>query len=575
MGKMSLTVDVWFSSHAVLQRDKVFVLRGQAEKEETVTAGFFSDGKAVVSRSVKSEGGWQIEFPAMKAGGPYQLIVTAGEEKYEAEDLYFGDVWVLAGQSNMQLPVERVKYEYPDVYAKGTPSVIRQFCVPIEYDFSGEREFLSGGQWITGTPESIRAFSAVGYFFAEKLYQTCGIPMGLVLTAVGGTPVKTWMSTRALAAYPAELQELEKHKDEAYCRNILETEQKAEDEWYREFDRRDRGLQEDWLHSEAAFDRTVDIREGWSDKPDLCEPGAIWLRTGVEIPEEKAGQSCRLSLGTLVDADKTYVNGEQVGEITYRYPPREYTISHASKNMDIVVRLFAIHGTGRFTQEKKHRLVWNDGSVTPLPEIWKYARGCTMPPLPERTFLEKVGAAMYQPMFAPLHHYPVKGICWYQGESDTWRGTPYAEYFRAMVEDWREQWKEELPVLYVQLPNYDLEDAGGWVEFRNMQQELLKISNTSMVVTMDVGEDNDLHPVRKKPVGERLALAALKRAYGEKGCLESPIFKGGNVEEDRVVLEFFHTGEALKTSDGRKPSDWKFSSQTAAVVRLRRLLRFR
>lgn len=149
-------------------------------------------------------------------------------------------------------------------------------------------------------------------------------------------------------------------------------------------------------------------------------------------------------------------------------------------------------------------------------------------------------------MFAPLHHLAIKGICWYQGETDAYEELRYPMFFYNMIKDWRQRWRENLPVLFVQLPNYTLNDSANWIRFRNMQRELLYIQNTAMVVTIDLGEDNDLHPVRKKPVGERLAMAAFQEAYKEKGCWESPVIKFVQRENNSLRLYFDYTGEMLQ-----------------------------
>lgn len=550
MKKYSLKVEAVFSPHAILQRNKSYVLRGMSVPETEVTVTLF-DAEDICQTFAATysdkRGYWAIGFPAMTAGGPFAFQVISGEEELFIRDIYFGDVWIMAGQSNMQLPVERVKYQYPEEYAKGTSSIIRQFCVPIEYDFSHERDYMECGEWIAGNPIDISRFSAVGYFFAEALYKKYQVPVGLILTAVGGTPVKAWMSKKALDSFPKELETLQRCANRRYVEEILEADEIQEQKWWRELDEKDYGVK-------GVFDtqawKPIDIRKDWENIEELKDPGSIWLRTKVCIPKELAGKKCRLSLGTITDADQTYVNGKKIGETTYKYPPREYWMENISEEVEIMVRVIAIHECGGFTRDKKHDLIWEDGTRQSLPNVWEYMRGCRMEPLKEKTFFERKPAGMYQAMFSPLHHLAVKGICWYQGEMDAYEEVRYPMYFYNMIKDWRQRWREAVPVLFVQLPNYTLNDSANWPWFRNMQQELLHIENTAMVVTIDLGEQNDLHPVKKKPVGERLAMAAFQEVYKEAGCWESPVIEFIEKESNSLRLYFKHAGNMLKTREG-------------------------
>lgn len=546
MEKYSLKVEAVFSPHAVLQRNKSYTLRGKSEPETKVSATLLDAegvGRAFATTCSDKRGYWAIGFPAMTAGGPFVFQVVSGKEQLLIEDIYFGDVWVMAGQSNMQLPMERVKYQYPEEYAKGTSSIIRQFCVPIEYDFSCERDYMEGGEWIEGNSKNIPRFSAVGFFFAETLYKKYQVPVGLILTAVGGTPVKAWMSKQALDSFPEELEELRLCADKRHVEEVLETDTIREQMWWRELDEKDQGLKKDLS---TQMWQPIDVRQSWDNLEELREPGSIWLRTKVHIPSRLVGKKCRLSLGTITDADQTYVNGKKIGETTYKYPPREYWLDNIAEELEITVRVIAIHECGGFTRGKKHELIWEDGTRQPIPDIWEYVRGCRMKPLQEKTFFERKPAGMYQAMFAPLHHLAIRGICWYQGETDAYEELRYPMFFYNMIKDWRQKWREKLPVLFVQLPNYTLNDSANWIRFRNMQRELLYIQNTAMVVTIDLGEDNDLHPVRKKPVGERLAMAAFQEVYKEKGCWESPVIKFVQRENNSLRLYFDYTGEMLQ-----------------------------
>lgn len=558
-GEMQLSVTPFLSNHAVLQRDEEIVVRGRGRSGCEIFAELKGPAKKRLERrGVAGDGGtWRLVFPPLPAGGPYELRVKSGGEALEFTDIFIGDVWLLAGQSNMQLPMERVKYRYPEEYREGASPLIRQFAVPICWNFDSAQAELSGGEWKTAAAEYTPVFSAVGFFFAKKLYERYNVPVGLVLTAVGGTPVQAWMSREALREFPDELEKAEALRAPGLVKRIQRADEERIAAWWRLLDEKDPGILENWAAggdegSGNALWKKTNLTDSWEGNDELSGTGTVWLRKHVNIPHSRAGKPVRISLGTVTDADVFYVNGIMSGSVSYRYPPREYELPglNAGDNL-LVLRVAAVHGQGGFTRGKKHRIIWEDGRESDISSGWEYRRGAVMEPLEEQTFFERMPLGMYQAMTAPLHDFPVRGICWYQGEMNADEPGTYPGYFSRLTADWREKWKNpRLPVLFVQLPCYDLYDAGHWVEFREMQRGLTAIPDTAMVVTTDCGEVNDLHPVSKKPVGERLAMAAFQLAYGECGTWLSPVFSFGETEESGIVLHFEHADDGLETVDG-------------------------
>lgn len=558
------------SDHAVLQRDEVIPVRGRGRAGARVRAELEPEWVVKADGVIQPKSGWGVvnpagtwlvELPPFAAGGPYCLRVESEREELEFHDLYFGDIWVMAGQSNMQLPMERVKYRYPEAYKKGASPMIRQFTVPIQWKFDSDSDALSGGEWKTAAAEHTPVFSAVGFFFAQKLYERYRIPVGLILTAVGGTPVQAWMSREALCDFPDERKELDACSDPGYVERIRKDDETRIAAWWRLLDERDQGIAENWAAGGGRrFWKKISLADRWDDREDLKGAGTVWLRNCVEIPPGLAGRPVRISLGTITDADCLFVNGEKTGSTSYRYPPREYETTALRPGCNqLVLRVADVHGQGGFTRGKSHRLIWENGEERDITDGWEYRRGAVMEPLREQTFFERKPAGMYQGMIAPLHRVPVKGICWYQGEMNADEYERYPGYFKRLIEDWRRKWNRAgLPVLFVQLPCYDLEDGKNWVQFREMQRKLTSVPGSAMVVSMDCGEENDLHPVSKKPVGERLAMAAFQMAYGEDGVWLSPLFSYGERTTEGMILHFNHSEGGLETLDGTAPGGFEY-----------------
>ena len=154
-------------------------------------------------------------------------------------------------------------------------------------------------------------------------------------------------------------------------------------------------------------------------------------------------------------------------------------------------------------------------------------------------------------MIAPLLNYTIKGVIWYQGESNTGRPREYQKLFPALITDWRQKWNQgDFPFLYVQLANFmeaqDEPSESNWAELREAQLKTLCEPNTAMAVTIDIGEWNDVHPLNKEDVGKRLALGAQKVAYGDEDVIYSgPIYQSMKVQANKIIITFTNAGSGL------------------------------
>jgi sialate O-acetylesterase len=163
--------------------------------------------------------------------------------------------------------------------------------------------------------------------------------------------------------------------------------------------------------------------------------------------------------------------------------------------------------------------------------------------------------ALFNGMIAPLTAYGVKGVLWYQGESDSKRAFEYQKLFPAMIKGWRSQWKQEkLPFIYVQLPNYGPVNTSpsesGWAELREAQAMALSLPETGMAITLDIGEKGNVHPLNKADVGKRLALVAQHVVYGEPIVYSGPLYEKMQIKGNKVTISFSNVGGGLQAKDG-------------------------
>jgi sialate O-acetylesterase len=542
------------SDGMVLQRGDSVKIWGWAAADEKVTINF--SGKTYTDTTGK-DGKWAVTLSKLKAGGPYSMEIS-GSNRIILKNILIGDVWVCSGQSNMDLPMARVEERYTDVIANSKNPAIRRFFVSKRYDFNKPQEDLESGYWESANPESILRFTATGYFFAKALYEKYKIPIGVIHASVGGSPAEAWLSEDALKEFPTHLETAKKFKDSDYLNQIADKDKAVSDAWYSLLQQKDKGLadgQKPWFDPtyDASDWATMNVPGYWADEDPGPVNGVVWFRKEIDVPASMIGRPARLLLGRVVDSDRTYVNGKFVGSVSYQYPPRKYDVPEnllkAGKNI-IVVRVINNIGRGGFIPDKPYQLS-AAGWTIDLKGPWQYKLAATMKPLQSKTFIEWQPLGLYNGMIAPLLNYTIKGVIWYQGESNTAKPLEYRKLFPAMIADWRQQWNQgNFPFLYVQLANYmqaqNQPSESNWAELREAQLKTLTAANTAMAVTIDIGEWNDVHPLNKEDVGKRLALGAQKVAYGDKRVVYSgPIYQSMKIEGNKIILAFKHIGGGL------------------------------
>jgi len=291
----------------------------------------------------------------------------------------------------------------------------------------------------------------------------------------------------------------------------------------------------------------------WSDKGVDLKIGSIWFYNEFKVSDSLAGEEAILRLGRIIDSDSAFVNGTFVGNITYQYPPRIYTIPKgllkAGKNT-VMVRVFSQGGRGGFVEEKPYE-VRIGKHVIDLTGNWRYHIGAKLHPPHGPAGLSFRPGGLYNSLINPMKNYAVKGVIWYQGETNAGRGFEYRQLFKDVIIDWRIQLAQpDLPFLFVQLANLGIPNKqpveSGWAETRDAQRRALELPNTGMAMAFDIGEWNDIHPLNKKEVAHRLALEAEKVAYGNTEIVSSgPLYKSMKVENGSIILTFTSVGSGL------------------------------
>jgi sialate O-acetylesterase len=512
------------------------------------------------------DGRWSAALPPLEPGGPFEMTIT-GRNALVVHDVLVGEVWLCSGQSNMEFELSRAADSQAAIDAPADP-LLRMFTVSQQLAATPAADV--GGQWESATPQTRGHFSAVGYYFGRALRAARGVPVGLLHASWGGTPAEAWTSREALrrwglpsAAFDA-LAPPSAAAQKAYERQLAAW--RAAGSPQGEYD--DGGVADvarGWAAPELDTKRwrSMTLPLAWEKRgPELEVDGAIWFRKEVSVPPDWAGRDLVLQLGAIDDLDTTYFNGVAVGSVAREVPThwqvrRRYRVPasavRAGRNV-IAVRVWDRGGEGGFMGPAAEMSLGPDGAEKPLPlaSDWRFEAERTRPSRPQPPGLhQNLPSVLYNGMIAPLEPYAIAGATWYQGESNTARASQYRALLGSMIEDWRGRFGVgTFPFLLVQLAPYMAIDPepreSDWALLREAQARVAReVPRAGLVVITDVGDEKDIHPTRKQPVGERLALAARQIAYGEKIVASGPTLRSAVVEGDQVVVSFDNVGKGL------------------------------
>jgi sialate O-acetylesterase len=415
-----------FSDHMVLQRQMALPVWGWADEGEAITVEIAGQTKKAIGNK---EGKWQIKLDHIAAEGPHTMTIKASNT-ITIQDVLVGEVWLASGQSNMAMTVGASNDAKKEIASAKFPQ-IRTFLVPRKPAEAPQEQCK--GSWVVCSPETATAFSAAAYFFGREIHQSLKVPVGLINSSYGGTPIEAWTSMTA--------QE---------------------------------------------------------NKPDL----------------ELVFQPWKKKLSVPYDPDAAY------------------------------------------KQYEKQLAAWNIAEAKRLAE-GKRAGYPPQKPVHPRQHQQYPGN-LFNGMIEPLIPYAIRGCIWYQGENNCTPGFAplYAKQLPLLIQDWRSRWNQgDFPFAWVQLPYYKKKVAqpnpnSQWAEMRESMRKSLATPNTGMIISIDTGDENNVHPMDKQPIGARFALWAKAKVYGQAIPYSGPLIETHQIEKNRIVLSFQHTHGSLVAKGG-------------------------
>ena len=572
---ISLQLTSLFSDHMVLQQKSNVKFWGtdKPNNEITISTSWENESKTIVDIN----GHWNVSIGTPSAGGPFKIEIKSNQHKIVLNDIMIGEVWLASGQSNMEMtlmgwPPNDIINNADEEIAKSSNSKIRMFNVEKQISINPLGDVK--GSWKVSSPEETKNFSASAYFFAKELFKKLQVPIGIINSSWGGTPAESWTSKKTIDTF----NEFKSVTQSINTSDLFKNELK----WFSQF--KAIGIpttDEQWINLNLLDNLIVEKSYNDSDWEEIQLPGrydnqinggefngAVWFRKNIVI--DNLDSDYILTIGAVDDMDETYVNGHKIGGLIgmgFWNKKREFKIPKSilkKGNNTIAVRAIDAEGVGEIIGPMT---LSNDNNIkVSLNGNWKYKLiaeiynnkfylyGINNIDFNSRIKTIKLNSGvptvLYNGMINPLVPYTIKGVIWYQGESNVGRADQYENLFPAMIRDWREKWNYDFPFYYVQIAPYQYNinkdsSLDQSQELREAQRNSLKTKNTGMVVTMDIGNFNNIHPSNKQDIGSRLARLALSNNYSINIVPSGPIFNGLKVIGSKLILEFENPGSKL------------------------------
>ncbi len=559
-GWPALVLPYLIGDHMVIQAGKPGVLWGKDNPGQKVVVTLAGESG---STQADSKGKWKVKLASLRAGGPYELTIQ-GSATAKIEDVLVGEVWVGAGQSNMEFPMSNT-HDSAKTLPQATDSKIRIFKQSLRNSTKPLDD--PQGEWKVCTPDTIKDFSAVAYHFGLNLRKKLNVPVGLIQSCWGGTYIESWIPEKTFQTGPA-------------CKNSLKR-WEAKPSWEKKMWAQGSFDADFWLSGLRFRPRdstrspvTVQFNGNALSRQEKTIPG--YWSTGV-----KDGSEIDISTENLPGP----VPGP-LGHMTGKLLPDAWgwittPLAKDGKTLDLTdfeAIEFYGRGSGKYilflsqptisdwdnyrTQAFETGNKWKLYRI-PLSSLkqsgWGKARPFTPGAIQNIYFgidpkpMAEMPSQLYDGMIHPLTSYPIRGVIWYQGEQNTSRAKEYHGLLASLIGGWRKEWREpDMPFIFAQLPGFmdtkDLPSESDWADLREQQSRTLSVPNTGMAVLIDLGEDHDIHPKNKTEVGRRLALVALEKAYGMKGPYLSPLYESAMAEGNRIRVTFKNAEEGLKSS---------------------------
>jgi len=587
-GRAAISLPPIFSNHAVLQKAAKVPVWGKADPGEKITLTISGADYRTVA---DGNGAWRLDLDLSAAPpGPHEVTISgsATPVPVKISDVLVGEVWLAAGQSNMEFRLKGAADAANEIPASANPQ-LRQFLVSKKASPSPQEN--AGGSWTVAGPQDAGAFTAVGYYFGKRLQNELRTPVGIVHTSWGGTPIESWMGAGTLASNPELKEGAEK------SRKTLEefpAQAKAYAAAVRDWEERN-GRVLSLPDGSAAFTPPSPDEPGWTPvtlpaAEGTLPSGTVWLQKKIALPADIAATRPPLEFGGFSGFDTVYWKELKVGETgvldggvdrfrryylsNYLSPaylsgetplkPAEGLLSIRIASPAASVAVSAPLRWGTLSLEG----AWNMKVEKELPAPSPEARASWPAPLAKAPLPANTASYLYNAMLAPLMPYAIRGAIWYQGESNTERAFQYRTTFPLMISEWRKEWGGgDFPFYFCQLANYmahpTVPGESAWAELREAQAAALSLPRTGMAVLIDAGEENDIHPRDKKIPGDRLAAVALADTYGKAVPSCGPVYASMTVEGNAVRVRFSHADGGLAAHP--LPADFAPQSRSPGI----------
>jgi len=565
--KAQLSMPRVFGSHMVLQRDMDIPVWGNAVPGSEVTVQFDKKQLKVLTGT---DGNWMLHLPQCKAGGPFTLIAFQSDkpqQRIEYSDILIGDVWLASGQSNMELQVQQARNAKEEIKVADYPA-IRFFNIPHQKSVKPETE-LTGGSWNACDSLSVKTASAVAYYFARKMHKDMNVPIGILQSTWGGSPVEAWTSREMLLSSPISRNTVLKN-DAVTPGDFVKDSLDLIRFWDIVYHPKNKT---DQIIPKVTFDdaswKELDMPKTFPGWGIPTYEGIVWLRKNIELPVNIKANNLTLNLGHPEMNYSLYFNGHEICKTVWNASPtHSYTIpaKYVLKGKNtIAVRMAVLWGGGGFNPPSDNMYLSDGTARISIAGTWKYRKDLE-PAVPTIHNYHYYPGFLFNAMINPVIPYGIKGFIWYQGEANDSLAYHYRSLFPLMINDWRIRWQQGyLPFLYVQLPNYKKRQLAPmeseWAELREAQSMASSQPKTGMVCTIDLGEAESIHPLNKQDVGNRLALLAEKTAYGKKMIASGPLFSQYRIEGNTIRINFSDIGSGLTTTDNLAPREFTLAGQ--------------